>query len=83
MSLKTQTKSSILREDLDNFSTTLYRIPALLSINEEVEDICDPVNLVNHEDLDDYLLSIKARHKPESKISVNYGTNTSISSSEP
>ena len=52
-------------DDIDKLTTTLYRMPALQSINEEVDDMFDPFSLVNYEELDDYLLSLKARHKPE------------------
>ena len=56
--------------ELDNLTSTLYRMPALSSVSEEVDDMFDPFSLVSYEELDDYLLSIKARHKPEPRISV-------------
>ena len=47
-------------------------MPALQTINEEVGDIFDPFSLVNYEELDDYLLKCKAKHKPEiRRISVD------------
>ena len=70
-------------KDLDNLTTTLYRMTALSRINEVVDDMFDPFSLVNYEELDDYLLSLKARHRPESRISVNGGTTTAIKSKEP
>ena len=36
-------------------------MPALQSTNKEV---VDPFSLVNYEEIDDYLLSLKARYKP-------------------
>lgn len=70
MRAQIQAQSSMSLKDLDNFTTTLYRMPALSRINEGADDMFDPLSLVNYEELDDYLLSIKARHQPESRISV-------------
>ena len=44
-------------------------MPALRGINEGVDVRFDPFSLVNYEEIDDYLLSLKARHKPEFRIS--------------
>ena len=57
-------------KELDNNIATLYKMPALSSINEEVDDMFDPFSLVNYEELDDHLMRLKARHKPEARISA-------------
>ena len=56
--------------ELDDLTSTLYYMPSLSSIDEEVDDMFDPFRLVNYEELDDYLMSLKARHTPEPRISV-------------
>ena len=65
-------------KELDNNIATLYKMPALSSINEEVDDMFDPFSLVNYEELDDYLMRLKARHKPEPRISGKPVPNTPI-----
>ena len=57
-------------KNLDNLTSTLYWMPSLSSIAEDVDEMFDPFSLVNYEELDDYIMSLKARHKPDSRISV-------------